>query len=269
MLDEEGAALLGVHLEGPFIAPEKIGAHEERYAQLPNAALIQKWQTLSQDAIKLITLAPELQGALAFIETLREMNIVVSLGHTHATYEQTLAAIDAGSTQATHLFNAMRGIHQREPGAVSALLLSDRVMTELIVDGIHLHPAIVRMAFHLKRKERILLVTDAIRAKCLGDGQYKLGEQRVNVREGRASLAEGRLAGSVLRMPQAIRNMMQFTECSLEDAINMASLNPACVLGLQHRKGSVERGKDADLIVMNAHFEVVLTMRAGKEIFKA
>ena len=226
------------------------------------------WQQAAKGLIKLVTLAPELPGAIEFIQRLRAKSIVVSVGHTDATYEETLAAIQAGCSQATHLFNAMRGFHQREPGAVGALLLTPEVSAELIVDGKHLHPAMVDLVQRLKRKDKLLLVTDAMRAKCLGDGHYELGGQPVDVTGGKATLKNGTLAGSLLRMPQAIKNMEQFSHCTLIDAIDMASANPAGVLGLQTSKGSIEVGKDADLVVMNKDFEVVMTMREGREIFR-
>jgi N-acetylglucosamine-6-phosphate deacetylase len=261
--NKKGAAILGVHLEGPFISSAKMGAQFGDEIQLPDVALVSHWQELANGVIKLITLAPEIPGAINLIRKLNEMGIVTSVGHTNATYAETNIAIEAGCSHATHLFNAMRGIHQREPGAVSALLLSANVNAELIVDGLHLHPAIVEMALKLKGKDKLLLVTDAMRAKCLGDGEYDLGGQMVAVRSNVATLADGTLAGSTLRMPQAIKNMVQFTQCSLADAIHMASFNPAHILGMADRKGSIAEGKDADLVVMNAAFEVVMTMRDG------
>lgn len=268
MQSKEGAAILGVHLEGPFIASEKKGAQLVGQTRMPNSDLIKHWQKLAKGAIKLITLAPELEGSLALIQTLRDMGIVVSVGHTNATFAETEVAIKAGCTHATHLFNAMRGIHQREPGAVGALLLSNQVTAELIVDGLHLHPAIVEMALKLKEKNKLILVTDAMRAKCLGEGEYDLGGQTVVVREGKAALLDGTLAGSTLSMPKAIKNMVQFTQCSLADAIRFATYNPAMVLGLQDCKGTIEVGKDADLVVMNPAFEVVLTICEGKVVYQ-
>ena len=261
--NQHGAAILGVHLGGPFISSAKMGAQLGDEIQLPDAELVSHWQELANGAIKLITLAPEIPGAIKLISKLNEMGIVTSVGHTNATYAETNIAIEAGCSHATHLFNAMRGIHQREPGAVSALLLSGNVNAELIVDGLHLHPAIVEMVLRLKGKDKLLLVTDAMRAKCLGDGEYDLGGQMVAVRSSIATLADGTLAGSTLRMPQAIKNMVLFTQCSLADAIHMASLNPARILGIDKRKGSIAEGKDADLVVMNPSFEVVMTMRDG------
>lgn len=263
-----GAALLGVHLEGPFIAEHKAGAQLIDAIRLPDRDLMEHWQSVAQQMIKLVTLAPELSGALEFISALHNMNIIASIGHTNATYEETVAAIAAGCTQATHLFNAMRGIHQREPGAATALLLSDKINAELIVDGLHLHPAIVELALQVKGKERLLLVTDAMRAKCMGNGQYELGGQTVFVTDDKVFLADGTLAGSVLRMPQAIKNMVEFSKCTLAEAVLMASYNPARVLGLSEQKGLIAIGKVADLVVLDAQLNVMLTMRDGKEIFR-
>lgn len=263
----DGAQILGVHLEGPFIAKTKMGAQIGDLVLPPDVALMAHWRQTFPNMIKLVTLAPELSGATQLIQYLRQNGIIASIGHSDATYVETQAGIAAGCTHATHLFNAMRGVHQREPGAVGALLLSDQVMAELIVDGLHLHPAIVELAFKLKGKDRLLLVTDAIRAKCFGDGCFELGGQHVDVKAGKAMLMDGTLAGSTLRMPQAIKNMMHFTGCSLADAICMASYNPAKVLGLDAQKGSIAVGKDADLVVLNPALEVVMTLCEGRETY--
>lgn len=264
----EGAAILGVHLEGPFIAANKAGAQAVNAIQLPNKKRFDEWQAIAKGTIKLVTIAPELENALDFIHHLHRTNVIAAIGHTHATFAETNAAIEAGSSYATHLFNAMRGIHQREPGAVTALLLSDKITAELIVDGLHLHPAIVQLALRMKGVDHLLLVTDAMRAKCMADGSYDLGGQEVIVKNGKAMLTDGTLAGSTLKMPQALKNMVASTECSLIDALRMASSNPAKVLGLENKKGSIAVGYDADLIVMNPNLEVILTMRAGHVIAK-
>lgn len=267
--DCTGAAVLGIHLEGPFLAPAKLGAHRAEHLQKIDDSLIIRWQEISQNQIKIVTLAPELPGAIACIKKLYDLEIVASIGHTDATYDQTREAIEAGARQATHLFNAMRGIHQRAPGAVTALLLANDVSAEIIVDHFHLHPAIVELSLRLKGKNRLILVTDAMRAKCLGDGQYGLGGQKVIVAQGKASLENGTLAGSTLRMTQAIQHMVQCTGCSLIDAVNMATVNPAHALGLGNRKGHIEVGMDADLVVLNNAGEVQITMREGEVIFSA
>jgi N-acetylglucosamine-6-phosphate deacetylase len=266
--DSTSAKILGAHLEGPFIAKEKMGAQMGEKIQLPDVSLMKHWQKVAQGTIKIVTLAPELPGAIPLIKALRDMGIVASVGHTNATYDETCAAIAAGCTHATHLFNAMRGLHQREPGAVGALLLSEEVIAELIADGVHLHPAILQLILRLKGKDRLVLITDAMRAKCMGNGQYELGGQPVFVQDNLAKLSDGTLAGSVLRLPEAIKNMVKFSECSLADAIYMAATNPARVLGLEGSKGSIAVGKDADLVVMDAELGVQFTMREGREVFR-
>jgi N-acetylglucosamine-6-phosphate deacetylase len=264
----EGAAILGVHLEGPFIAMSKRMAAFEKNLQLPNPKLVQNWQTLSNSAIKIVTLAPELRDALPFIQALHKMEIIASIGHTYATYEETVAAIAAGCSQATHFLNAMRGIHQCDPGVVGAILLAKNVMIELIVDAEFLHPAIVELCLEFKNKEHLLLVTNAISAKGLVEGHYELRGQPILIQGGRALLVDGTLAGSTLCMPQAIKNMVQFSHCSLIDAIYMASYNPAHVLGLEGLKGKINVGKMADLVILNPDLKVLLTMREGKVVFK-
>lgn len=262
-----GAAILGVHLEGPFISQEKMGAQNGADVRMPDIELFKHWQNISGDNIKLVTLAPELEHALSFIQSLRKMDVIAGIGHTNATYDQTMAAIDVGGSYATHLFNAMRPLHQREPGTVGALLLAHEVTGELIADGKHLHPAIYELALRVKGKDKLLLVSDAMRAKCMQDGCYELGGQEVTVKAGKAVLADGTLAGSVLSIPEAIKNIMKFTGCNLEDAIHMASYNPANKLKLSSKKGTIEVGKDADLVVLNENLDVKLTMRGGRVVF--
>lgn len=263
----KGATILGVHLEGPFISPKKVGAQRADQILVPDILMFERWQQATANVIKLVTLAPELSNSVEFIRYLKEKGIVAALGHTDATYAETVTAIAEGLGYATHLFNAMRGIHQREPGAVMAALLSDQVLTELIVDGVHLHPAMVQFILKLKTKEKMVLVTDAMRAKCLGNGIYDLGGQDVAVKEGVATLLDGTLAGSTLKMPAAIQNMIRFTQCSLLDALKMASENPAKALGIFHKKGSIAVGKDADLVVLDEKFNIVMTLCNGGVVY--
>lgn len=262
-----GAEILGVHLEGPFIAREKMGAQMGEKTREPDIDLFKKWQQLSGNNIRLVTLAPELKHAKTFIHALCEMEVVASMGHSNATYAEAEQAITVGCSYATHLFNAMRGLHHREPGVVGAALLSDSVAAEIIADGEHLHPAIYPLALKMKGHEKLLLVTDAMRAKCMPDGDYDLGGQCVTLKNHTVSLQDGTLAGSVLTMPQAIRNIMQFTDCSLADAIAMASTNPAQQLKVYDRKGSIDIGKDADLVVLDAELNVQLTVCRGVVVY--
>lgn len=259
-----GAKIMGVHLEGPFISPNKVGAQSAKHILLPQQKEIEHWQAISDRVIKLVTLAPELAGSLDFIRYLQSQHIIPAMGHTNATYTESLAAIAAGCHYATHLFNAMRGIHQREPGIATAALLSDAVWTELIVDGLHLHPAIVNLIFKLKTADKMVLVTDAMRAKCMADGQYDLGGQPVFVNNQEARLRDGTLAGSLLKLPTAIVNLMRYTSCDLPSAIKMASANPAKILGLFAKKGSIAVGKDADLVVLDEQLNVVMTICEGR-----
>lgn len=268
MQNAQGAAILGVHLEGPFISKEKMGAQNGKYAIAPDIELFKKWQRIAENNIRLVTLAPELNDAIAFIQALRVLDVIPAIGHTNATYDQTMAAVSAGSTYATHLFNAMRPLHQREPGTVGALLLAHEVTGELIADGEHLHPAIYQLAYKIKNKDHLILVTDAMRAKCMDDGCYDLGGQKVHVKNKKAALPDGTLAGSVLSIPEAIKNFMKFTGCEMEDAINMASYNPAAKLKLASRKGSIDVGKDADLVILSANLHVKLTMCGGRIVFE-
>lgn len=263
-----GARVLGVHLEGPFLSPKKVGAQRSDLILEPKKEYIEHWQKISDHVIKLITIAPELPNSLEFIKYLKQKNIIASIGHTDATYVESKAAIDAGCTHATHLFNAMRGIHQREPGTVTAILLSDLVIAELILDDIHLDPAIVQLVLKLKSKDKIVLVTDSMRAKCLQDGVYDLGGQSVTVKNNVASLSDGTLAGSVLKMNSALQNFIKFTGCSLTDAIQCASENPARALRIYDKKGSIAPNKDADLVILDEKLNVVMTVREGFVIFQ-
>ncbi len=263
----DGAKMLGVHLEGPFLSPQKIGAQSREKIVAPNIDHVKRWQQKSGNLIKLVTLAPELPNSDAVIHYLTSQQIVVAIGHSDATYAETLSAIEHGCTHVTHLFNAMRGIHQREPGTVTAALLSEKVTAELIVDGEHLHPAIVLLALKIKGTEKIILVTDAMRAKCLSDGIYDLGGQEVSVKNSIATLSNGTLAGSTLTMFAAIKNMLQFTDCSMTDIVKFTAENPAKMLNIFQRTGSIAKNKDADLVVLDDQLNVVLTISHGKIIF--
>ncbi|MCP8969874.1 N-acetylglucosamine-6-phosphate deacetylase [Ectobacillus ponti] len=257
------AELLGVHLEGPFLHPQRAGAQPADAILEPDLELFQEWQQLAGGSIRLVTLAPERKGGLELVRYLKEQGIVVSIGHSDATYEEAVAAMQAGASHVTHLFNGMCGMHHREPGLLGAALLREELYAEMIADGIHIHPEMVKLAWLQKGTDKIVLITDAMRAKGLPDGMYKLGGQDVRVLEGRAALSDGTLAGSVLRMDQAVRNMLVFTGCTLGDAVRMSSENPARQLGVFARKGSIAAGKDADLVVLNERHEVVMTWCRG------
>lgn len=257
------AEILGVHLEGPFVNKKRAGAQPAQYISDPDLELFKRWQKLSNDTIKLVTLAPERPGGIELIRYLKENGIIASLGHTDATYEEVLEAIEAGSNHVTHLFNQMRGLHHREPGVVGATFLHKELKAEMIVDGVHVRPEMVLLAYQQKKSEGIILITDAMRAKCLKNGQYDLGGQEVTVQGGKAVLQDGTLAGSILKLGQGVRNIISYTGCSLEEAIIMASVNPAKQLNMFDRKGSIAIGKDADIVILNENIEVEMTICRG------
>jgi len=259
-----GATLLGVHLEGPFISKAYAGAQLAKHAIFPDVTLFNRWQRMSGNRIQLVTVAPELPDALHFIEEVSRTGVVVSVGHTSANANETQAAIEAGCRHGTHVFNAMKGLHHRSPGTVAPLLLSEKVRVEVILDNMHLHPMVVDLIYRLKGAKGMMLVTDSMRAKCLGDGEYDLGGQAVTVCEGAARLASGRLAGSVLRFPEALKNMLNSTGCHLHDVMQMLSSNPAKQMNLFHERGSIAPGKFADLVVLDDSLRVVMTVCRGE-----
>lgn len=259
-----GAQLLGLHLEGPFISSAYCGAQNNNWVDLPNLDQMQKWHKLADYAIRMVTLAPELPRADELSAWLTSQGIVVACGHTSASYQQTRVGIDAGCTYATHIFNAMPRLHHREPGAVGALLMEKLITVELIADGMHVHPAIVDLIWRVKGSDGIVLVSDAMRAKGMRDGWYELGGQLVQVVEQCARLPTGGLAGSCLRMAQALTNFMAYTNCSLAQAIRLVTYNPARVLNCEQRKGLIEPGFDADLVILDPDLTVIQTWCAGR-----
>jgi N-acetylglucosamine-6-phosphate deacetylase len=258
------AEVLGIHLEGPFVNPKKAGAQPIQYIIEPNLELFKKWEQLSGQTIKLVTLAPEQSGGLEMVRYLKENGMIASIGHTDATYEEVISAIDAGANHVTHLYNQMRGLHHREPGAVGAAFLKEELKAELIVDGVHVHPEMVKLAYKQKGKKGIILITDSMRAKCLKNGHYDLGGQDVTVQDGKAVLNDGTLAGSILRLGQGVKNILAFTGCGLEDAVEMAAVNPAKQLNVFDRKGTISEGKDADIVILDENFDVYMTICRGQ-----
>lgn len=256
--------LAGLHLEGPWLSPARSGAHSPGALALPARDHVEALLDAGGDAVRMVTLAPELTGGLDAVRLLVERGVVAAVGHTDATYDQARAAIDAGARLGTHLFNAMRPMHHREPGAVGALLAADADV-ELIADGVHLHPAVLRTVFDAK-PGRCVLVTDAMAAAGAPDGDYRLGAMDVEVREGVARLASddgaGAIAGSTLTMDAAVRFAVTQAGVPLADAVHAASTAPARVWGLRD-VGALEAGRRADLVVLDADLEVARVMRAG------
>ena len=256
-------AILGMHIEGPFISEARKGAQNPEYILKPSVDKFNELLTGNEGFIKIVTLAPERSGADQLISRMREIGAVPSLGHSDATYEQALVAIERGIGLFTHMFNGMRKFHHRAPGAVGAALVSN-VMVELIADGIHVHPGAMKLLYKVKGPNQVCLITDAISAAGLEDGEYQLGGLQVFVKDATARLADGTLAGSTLTLDKAVKNFMEATGCSLPEAVRAASLNPAKLLGIDDRKGSVEVGKDANLVVFDKDFKVHYTIIKGE-----
>jgi len=260
-------AILGMHIEGPFISQERKGAQNPEYILEPSLDKFNELVAGHEEFIKIVTLAPERPGADRLISRIREIGAVPSLGHSDATYDQAIAAIEHGIGLFTHMFNAMRGFHHRAPGAVGAALVSN-VMVELIADGIHVHPGAMKLLYKVKGPDQICLITDAISAAGLADGEYRLGGLQVFVKAATARLADGTLAGSTLTMDKAVQNFMAATGCSLPEAVKAASLNPARLLGIGDRKGSIEVGKDADLVIFDKELNIHYTIIGGKVVYE-
>ncbi|MEU1384128.1 N-acetylglucosamine-6-phosphate deacetylase [Streptomyces albidoflavus] len=262
-LTEQGD-LAGIHFEGPFISPCRKGAHSEALLRDPHPADVAALLDASRGAARMVTLATELPGGLDSVRLLADRGVIAAVGHTDATYEQTVEAIDAGATVATHLFNAMPPLGHRAPGPIAALLEDERVTVELINDGTHLHPAALELAFHRAGADRVAFITDAMDAAGFGDGRYLLGPLEVDVVDGVARLVEGgSIAGSTLTLDRAFRRAALVDKLPVDQIVRALSANPARLLGLDHRIGSLEPGKDADLVVLDEAFEVKGVLRHG------
>jgi len=254
-----GAQILGVHLEGPFINASKHGAQDRRYVQKPNLALIKNYL----DEVKMITIAPEVEGAEDFVKylTKNHPHIILSAGHSEATYAESKKSFSWGVSHATHLFNAMPPYHHREPGIVGAVFDSPEVSCDIIADLIHTHPSTLALTYEMK-KEKLLLITDAMRAGCMKCGSYDLGGQSVSVKNGKATLADGTLAGSVLKLNEALKHMVSHTAMTHIDAVNAVTKLPAEKLGV--KKGLLKEGYDADIVIFDEDFSIITTIIAGE-----
>ncbi|MEU5087419.1 N-acetylglucosamine-6-phosphate deacetylase [Streptomyces sp. NPDC021356] len=263
-LAEQGE-IAGIHFEGPFISPCRKGAHSEALLREPDPADVRKLVDAARGHAKMVTLATELPGGLDSVRMLAEHGVIAAIGHTDATYEQTVEAIDAGATVATHLFNAMPTLGHRAPGPITALLEDERVTVELINDGVHLHPAALELAFHHAGAARVAFITDAMDAAGSGDGRYLLGPLEVEVTDGVARLVEGgSIAGSTLTLDRAFRRAVTVDRLPVEDVVRALSANPARLLGMDDRVGSLEPGKDADLVLLDEDFVLKGVMRRGE-----
>ncbi|GIH72047.1 N-acetylglucosamine-6-phosphate deacetylase [Sphaerimonospora thailandensis] len=264
----EQGVIAGIHFEGPYIAKSRCGAHDPAKLREPDRAEFRALLKAGRGHVRMLTIAPELPDALDVIRDAAAEGVIAAIGHCDAGYEQTIAGIDAGATVATHLYNAMPQLGHRAPGPIAALLEDERITVELINDGVHVHPAMLRLAAHQAGPGRTALITDAMGAAGMGDGRYRLGPMTVDVTDGVARLAGGdpgggSIAGSTLTMDVAFRRTVREMGASLVDAALMASLTPARVLGLDHRVGSISVGKDADLVVLGDDLQVDGVMKRG------
>lgn len=253
-----GAQILGVHLEGPFINPSRHGAQNPDYIQRPNFDLIGKYM----EHVKMITLAPEVEGAKKFIEMMQQdyPHVILSIGHSDATYEQSKKGFSWGISHATHLFNAMNGYHHREPGIIGAVFDSD-VTCDIIPDLVHTHPSTLELTYRMKQ-DKLIVITDAMRAGCMKAGTYELGGDKVIVNEGQARLEDGTLAGSVLRLNEGLKKMKQYTSMSLVEVVNSVTKIPARKLGV--KKGELKEGYDADIVIFDEDFSIISTIISGE-----
>jgi len=266
--DLAGANLLGIHLEGPFISPQKKGMILPACISAPSLQLLEKIQNLANGRLKMMTIAPELPGSIPIIERLVSSGIVASFGHSNATYEQTLAGFDAGISHVTHLFNAMSPLHHRSPGPLIAIFQAESVTAQLICDGVHIHPSVLRFAFGLLGPQRVIPITDGMQAIGLPDGKYFYNGIEYEARDGTARYKDGTLIGTALGLSQLLQRLITFTACPPDVAIKTVTENPARLLGIEKRKGFIAPGKDADVILLDRDYSVNTTIVGGKVVYR-
>lgn len=264
-----GAEVLGVHLEGPFINEKRSGAQNLLYIREPSIEELDRYCEIAKGNIRLMTLAPEQPGAIEFIRHAFHKGVTISIGHSDATYHIVKQAIEAGANHITHLFNGMRPLHHREPGVAGTALMSDELAVELICDGFHIHPDLINYVFRTKSLEKIILITDAVSAAGQPNGDnYELGGLPCYMKDGQVRLKESNdLAGSCLTMIEALRNALAFTGRPLQEILPTLTINPARQIGVSGRKGSIEIGKDADLIVLDDNIKLQATYVKGEEVY--
>ncbi len=262
----DGARHLGVHIEGPYINPKFRGAQRAEVIRKPDQAEYEAW--LATGVARLVTVAPEIEGADRFIDRMIQNRVEISIGHSGASYAEVIQAADRGVRHVTHLFNGMAGFHHRDPGILGACLSDDRLYVQIIPDGVHLHPAVVKTTIRAKSNARVILITDAVCGTAMPDGHYEFDGQKMYVNQGVARTPEGGLSGSTLTMDVGIRNVVNFTGLPFNEVLPMATAVPAEAIGLGGQKGVIKPGADADLLLLDAAFDVQMTIIAGQIVFE-
>ncbi len=265
--EHPGSNIRGIHMEGPYLNKQLKGAMNQDYLWKPDVDSWKKIWEASKGHIKIMTIAPELPDADKVMRAAAQDGVVLSIGHSMAGYDEVLNAIDNGAAHVTHIFNAMQQFHHRTPSIVLASLLHNELKIELIADTLHVHPAVMQLLLKLKGSSGIILVSDSIRAGGMHEGEYEFADQKIYMKNKKAFLEDGTLAGSTLTLNLAIKNMVEAAGAKITEAVRMASLNGVKVLNLEHKKGILAVGKDADIAVLNSNYEVFLTILNGKTTF--
>ena len=263
-----GANLVGIHIEGPFISANKRGMIQPGCICPPSMEVLDKILGVTAGKLAMMTIAPEVSGSLEIIRSLVDSNIVASFAHSEANYEQTLAGIKAGISHVTHLFNAMPSIHHRSPGPLVAIFESEEITAQLIADGVHIYPSVLKLTFEILGPNRIVLITDGMQAMGLPDGKYIYNGIEYESKNGAARYKDGTLIGTALGLSELLQRLIRFTNCGLDVAIKTVTENPAKVLGIEDRKGSIAVGKDADLVLLDEDLSVQTTIVSGKVVFE-
>lgn len=261
-----GAEILGIYIEGPFISKQKRGGIAEDCIIAPSEKVLDDILNISGDHLKLMCLAPEIPGNLKLIKLLRDNNIIAAFGHSDADYEEVKKGFDAGISHVTHFFNAMRPLHHRDPGPIPAILENKNLSVELIADSHHVHPSLINLVRKMKPPGKIVCITDGISGTGLPEGIYTYNNRQYESKNGLASYLDGTFIGSVMSLAEVLKNYMVFTGSSLKEAVDTVSINPARLLGVDDRKGSIESAKDADIVLLDNEYNVRKTIIAGKEI---
>ena len=265
--DLGGAHLLGIHLEGPFISLEKKGMILSECICTPAQKVLDEIQEMAAGHLKMMTIAPEFPGSLKLIRSLVDARTIASFGHSNASYEQTREGFDAGISHVTHIFNAMPSLHHRSPGPLTAIFQAETITAQLITDGVHIHPAVLKLAFELLGPKRTIPITDGMQAIGLGDGKFIYNGVEYESKDGAARYKDGTLIGTALGLSQMLQKLIGFTGCSIVDAIKTVTENPAKLLGLEERKGTICSGKDADLVLLEPDLSIHTTIVGGKIVY--